>query len=376
MMRKSTFYPLSALVIFFPVLLMVMLFRSPAWSEEKTVSRNFTMVPTLIHSVRFSEDVYFCGSKIPLEDPDVRQRLEKEMLLALWDRPQVILWLKRSAKYFGHIESELTRSGLHPDYKYVPVIESGLRPHSRSSSGAVGFWQFIGSTGRRYGLRIDSRTDERRHLIKSTEAACKYLLKLQEQFGSSFLALAAYNMGEYGLAAEIKAQETKEFFSLYLPLETQRYILKLAAAKLIMESPEKYGFYLTPADYYPLFSYDKVQFDSTDDIPVVLIARAAGVSFKAIKDLNPDIRGYHVKAGKLTVFVPKGSAESFRANFPSLFADYRDTHLKRFHVVKKGESLTSIARQYDISLTSLLKWNNLQQNSVIHPGNRLVVSAN
>ena len=122
--------------------------------------------------------------------------------------------------------------------KYVPLIESALRPHAASSKGAVGYWQFIRSTGRNYGLRIDSQVDERRNIFKSTNAACKYLKTLEEQFGSYLLALSAYNMGEYGLNREIKRQQNNDFFSLYLPLETQRYAFKLICAKIIFENQE------------------------------------------------------------------------------------------------------------------------------------------
>ncbi|THB80803.1 MAG: LysM peptidoglycan-binding domain-containing protein [Desulfobacteraceae bacterium] len=344
--------------------------------NDQAADSSITLIPSLVDSIQFKEDILFCDIRIPVNDPQIKQRLEKELMLSLWDRPQVILWLKRSTRYFPQIEKILKKNNLHSDFKYVPVVESALRPHSRSNKGAVGFWQFIRSTGKRYQLRIDSKIDERRNIIKSTHAACLYLKKLQDQFGSSLLALAAYNMGEYGLASEIKAQEIKDFFSLYLPLETQRYILKIIAAKMIIEHPERYGFYLKKQDYYPELSFDRVNFNSKTEIPITLIAKAAKTSFKTIKDLNPDIRGYYLTTGKISILIPKGQANNFEKRFSKLFSQYRKTHEKRFHIVKKGESLTGIARQYKISLSTLLKWNNLNRNSMIHPGNRLVVSKN
>ncbi len=342
---------------------------------EDTVSYPVTLqVPPLVHSVQFKDDIYFCGIKIPMSDPEIRQRLELEMLLALWNRPQVILWLKRSTRYFPHIEKILKSHGLHDDLKYIPVVESALKPHSRSSRGAVGFWQFIRSTGLAYGLRIDSSVDERRNLFKSTDAACRYLKKLKTQFGSCLLAMAAYNMGEYGLSSEIKAQENNQFFSLYLPLETQRYVFKIVAVKLIMTQPLKYGFMLKENDYYPLFTFDRINFDSKIQLPITLIAKAAGVPFKTIKDMNPEIRGYHLTTGKKSVLIPKGRAVSFEPAFSRLLETYEKNHAQRFHVVRKGESLIAIARKYRVSLYDLLKWNNLTHKSVIHPGNRLVVS--
>lgn len=331
-------------------------------------------MPILLESIQFSEEITFCDIKIPLDDQSIRERLEKEVLLALWDRAQVILWIKRSSRYFPHIKTLLKENNVHEDFKYLPVVESGLRPHSSSSKGAVGYWQFIHGTGEKYGLRIDSKIDERRNIFKSTLAACKYINKLQKQFGSPLLAIAAYNMGEYGLASEIKLQETSDFFSLYLPLQTQQYLFKLIAVKLIMENPEKYGFHFGPNDYYPLFVYDEVNFNSPEEIPITLIAKTAKVPFKTIKDMNPDIRGYYLSAGKINVLIPKGAATGFKESFDKLFSEYQKEHITRFHIVQKGDSLIGIARKYHIPLASLLKWNGLNAKSVVHPGNRLVVS--
>lgn len=333
-------------------------------------------IPSLLEEIRFKDDIVFCDIKIPVDDPYVRENLEKEMLVVLWNRAQILLWIKRSTRYFPYIEAQLKENNLHEDFKYVPVVESALKPHSRSSKGAVGYWQFIESTGKNYGLRIDAGMDERRNFFKSTRAACNYLNKLKTEFGCNLLALAAYNMGEYGLAAEIKLQETHDFFSLYLPFETQYYIFKLAVVKMIMENPVKYGFDLQPDDYYPMFTYDEINFNSSEEIPISLIARTAKVPFKTIKEMNPEIRGYYLSPGKITVLIPKGSAKYFKDEFEKLFAEYRKMNVMKFHIIKKGESLIGIAAKYHISLSSLLKWNGLNINSVIHPGKRLIVSEN
>jgi len=330
-------------------------------------------IPPLMESIRFKDDIQYCGIRVPLHRQDVKQRLEKELLLALWDRPQVILWIKRASKYFFHVETILKKQGLPLDLRFVPVVESALKPHSKSSKNAVGYWQFLKSTGKQYGLRIDSRIDERRNIFKSTTAAGKYLKDLEKKFGSYLLALAAYNMGEYALKKEIQAQKTHDFFSLYLPLQTQGYVFKVICTKLILENQESYGFSLKPSDLYPVFTFDKVNLTSDFQIPITLIARAAKIPFKTIKDFNPELRGYYLDSGEHAILIPKGKAKGFEKRFTNVVKKWEKTGKNRVHIVKKGESLTGISKKYRISLSSLLKLNNLSLKGMIHPGDRLVI---
>lgn len=332
-------------------------------------------IPSLVESIRFSQPLFFCDDKLPLEVFDVRERLEKEFLIALWDRPQVILWLKRAARYFPHIESVLKQEGLPDDLKYLAVIESGLRPHAGSSMGAIGFWQFLRSTGRDHGLRVDADVDERRNIFTSTTAACLYLKKLKEMFGSWSLAAAAYNMGENGLASERKTQGPLDYYSLYLPLETQRYVFKIVAAKEILKHPERYGFNLIASDYYPEITFDRVKITAGSEVPVAVIARAAQTTFKRIKDLNPEIRGDYVAKKKGSILIPKGGAAGFDERFARLFKTWKKSNGTGLHVVKKGENLSTIAQQYQMSLGMLLRLNRLNLKSAIHPGDRLKVDS-
>jgi len=199
-------------------------------------------IPALIDSVRLSGPLDFCGEAVELDNPEVRERLEKELLLALWDRPQIILWIKRAKRFFPIIEKMLQEHNMPQDLKFIAVIESALRPHAGSPKGAVGFWQFLKATGRKYGLVINSRKDERRNIFRSTEAAISYYKELYGLFGSWTLSAAAYNMGEQGLQSEILAQKTDNYYQLYLPLETQRYVIKAVSAKIIFSAPHDYGF--------------------------------------------------------------------------------------------------------------------------------------
>jgi peptidoglycan lytic transglycosylase D len=330
-------------------------------------------MPSLMDSIQFSQEIKFCDIRIPHEILGIRQRLEKEVLLAVHNKPQVILWMKRSARYFPIIEKILKQENLPLDLKFVPVVESALRPHSGSAKGAIGYWQFLKETGRRYGLRIDETVDERRNIFKSTQAACDYLKKLDAEFGSYLLALAAYNMGEFGLNTEIDIQENRDFFSLYLPLETQQYVFKIIAAKLILEQPEKFGFFLKESDFYPPFRFSEVNFNLKTEIPIVMIAKAALIPFKTIKDMNPEIRGYHLDPGKITLLIPEGKEKGFKERFVELLAAAPKKYTTKFHVVQPGESLTLIAQQHDMTLASLLRLNKLSFKKVIHPGDRLLI---
>jgi len=331
-------------------------------------------LPDLVAATRLIGPILVAGEPVPIDRQRIREGLEKELLLSLWDRAQVLLWMKRSSQIFPPIEAMLKKQGLPDDLKYVAVVESALRPHAGSSKGAVGYWQFIRSTGIRYGLEINSCVDERRNLLRSTRAACAYLKKLHGQFGSWALALAAYNMGENGLAAAIELQDVNDYYSLYLSQETQRYMLKIAVVKMIMEASEAYGFVLKKSDYYPLESHDTVRFISPGRLNLNLVAKAAHTVFKEIKELNPELRGSFLCQRTYDITVPKGTGKGFNKRFESLSANWAvNKSNRRIHVVKQGENLTMIAQNYNISVLTLLQWNKLTIKSYIHPGDVLVV---
>jgi hypothetical protein len=169
------------------------------WSNAHGQTEEPTERPSLISSLHIPAPIDFCGERVPIESQEVRERFEKELLLSLWDRPQVILWLKRSRRYMPTIEQMLKENGLPEDLKYVAVAESALRPHVRSRRGATGFWQFI-----------------RRNLLASTRAAIWYFKELHKIFDSWTLAVAAFNMGEDGLMTEMMEQNSKNYYALYI----------------------------------------------------------------------------------------------------------------------------------------------------------------
>jgi hypothetical protein len=329
--------------------------------------------PSLISSIRALEPLEFCGEPAALENPETRERLEKEVLLYTWNRPQVVLWLKRSTRYFPHIEKMLREADMPLDFKYLAVVESALLPYIRSKRGAVGFWQFLPQTGRKYGLTINARIDQRRSLFASTRAAIRYFRDLHAMFGSWTLAAAAYNMGEDGLMAEIMEQGTNDYYSLYLPVETQRFVLRILAVKLILSDPARFGFALTEEDYYPPLTFDKVQVDVSENTPIRIIAQAANTTFKVIKDLNPEIRGHYLAAGPHDILIPKRASEGFHARLRDLEKGYLADKREQVYVIKNGDSLSVIAENLNIPLSTLLICNDLDPRRPIHPGRELFI---
>jgi membrane-bound lytic murein transglycosylase D len=329
--------------------------------------------PPLMHHVRISSPLDFCGEAVELDIQDVRERLEKELLLTLWDRPQVVLWIKRSARYLPVIEKMLQDNNMPLDLKYIAIIESALRPHAGSRKGAIGFWQFMESTGRKYGLTINAEKDERRNIFKSTEAAINYFKELYELLGSWTLAAAAYNMGEQGLQSEILAQGTDNYYHLYLPLETQRYVLRAVSAKIILTAPQAYGFRFTQADQYPPLQFDPIRVECFQETPISIVAQAADTYFKMIKDLNPEIRGHYLAAGIHWLLVPPGAATGFQARFKKLVDLWTAESRERIYVVRRGDNLSSIAERFNVPLPALIIWNRLENKKHIYPGDRLVI---
>lgn len=330
-------------------------------------------IPPLSESLRLEQKLSFCGEAVPMEDSEVRERLEKELLLSLWDRDQAILWLKRSTRYLPTIEAMLSHAGLPDDLKYIALAESALRPHVGSSKGAIGFWQFLPETGRLYGLAINDQIDQRRSLAASTKAAADYFSRLYDEFGSWSLVAAAYNMGEERLKAEILAQDVKNFYRLYLPLETQRYLFRVLSAKLILENPERYGFHLQKEDYCPPIKFNTVELTCYEETSLTVVAQAAQTDFKRIKDLNPELRGHYLAPGTYALAVPENTPAGFQKRFDKLHQEWTQNRKEWIYIVQPGDNLSTIAESFRVPLAAILIWNRIDINSPIHPGDRLII---
>lgn len=228
-------------------------------------------------------------------------------------------------------------------------------------------------TAEKYGLAVNGNVDERRNFFLSTPAAIAYLKDLYDQFGSWSLSLAAYNMGEAGLEAEILEQGLSDFYRLYLPLETQRFVLRILAIKRIVEAPQEHGFSLSTGAFYAPKTFSTVQISAFSDLPLRLVANASGTDFKTIKDLNPELRGHYLAAGTRLVNIPVTTEAGFQDRLEAMVAADARLRSQRIYVVKAGDSLTGIAQKFNVPLAALLIWNRIGIHTVIHPGQRLVV---
>ena len=236
----------------------------------------------------FPPSVDFAGEKAPLNVYDVRERFDRELLVNANLHSSTILIMKRANRAFPIIEPILAKYNVPDDFKYLAVIESALT-NAVSPSGAKGFWQFLPDTAREKGLEVNDIVDERYHLEKSTEAACKYLLSAKEKFGSWTLAAASYNGGMNGVGKKIEEQMVGNYYDLLLTDETSRYVFRILALKEIMKNPNQYGFDISKQDLYENLPTKKVEVDSsiTD---LAQFAKMEGVNYKILKLHNPWLR--------------------------------------------------------------------------------------
>jgi hypothetical protein len=269
---------------------------------------------------RLPDNLTLCGEPVPLQEPAVKEALDREFTVIVWSRAQTTLWVKRAHRHFPEIVRKIRDKGLPQDLKYVVLVESDLRPLARSSAGALGPWQFMGPTAQRFQLKTSEAIDERLDLASATDAALTYLQALYRQFQSWPLALAAYNCGEGRLQKEIAAQGVNNFYHLDLPEETERYIHRILATKLILENPAIYGFGLPAEDLYQPQAVEVVELIALKELPVTEVASACGVYYKTIKELNPWIKGRSLPPGAYRLSVPKGSGPHLHEMLRGLIA--------------------------------------------------------
>ena len=322
--------------------------------------------------------VSLCNERVPMDKWDVWQRLDSEFFSMLVDQRQVILWLKRTGQFFPYIEEELERAGLPDDLKYVTIVESGLRAGVTSSAGAAGFWQFIESTGNGYGLTQNSWLDNRRDLYASTQAAIKYLNNLYKMFHDWPLALAAYNCGEGRVMNAMKSQGVNNYYQLELPRETERYVFRVIAAKIILSDPKRYGFYIDEENLFPPYQFETVSVTLKQETNLREIARKYGTYFREIRLLNPEIQGETLPAGTHTIKVPKGWKQLSKL-LPQeapveMLAEVKESSAGIVYTVRKGDSIGKIANQFNVSIGSIKPLNGGSSSlSTIHPGDQLLI---
>ena len=230
----------------------------------------------------------FAGEKIPTENFEVYERMEREFLSNTYWHSATILAIKRANRWFPIIEPILKKNNMPDDFKYLSIAESNLE-NVISPAGATGFWQFMKPAGEKYGLEINSQVDERYDVEKSTEAACKYLKDSYDMFGSWIVAAASYNMGQDGVSLQQERQKSKNYFNLVLNSETSRFVARIVSLKYILQNPEKYGFDIKSEDKYKTIEYSEVMLDSSV-ADLADYATSLGINYFILKMYNPWLR--------------------------------------------------------------------------------------
>ncbi|MEO2080717.1 MAG: lytic transglycosylase domain-containing protein [Leeuwenhoekiella sp.] len=245
-----------------------------------------------VYAIPLPETLDFAGEPVPLDNPDIRERLDRELLVNTYWQSNGLLLIKRAAKYFPIIEPILEEEGLPDDFKYLAVIESGLT-QAVSPARATGFWQILRSTGRELGLEVNDNVDERYNIELSTRAACRYLKNSKENLGSWTLAAAGYNAGNAGMSRRLDQQNVNGYYDLLLGEETGRYVFRILALKQILADPERYGFNFKEEHLYEKVPSYKVKVDTvvTD---FVQFAEHFGINYKILKLHNPWLREDHL----------------------------------------------------------------------------------
>lgn len=244
----------------------------------------------VIRSITLQDEYSFAGEKLTIEDWDIRERLERELYANVFQHSSTIIAIKRSMRYFPMIEKKLSEHGLPSDLKYIAVAESMLS-NAVSPAGAKGVWQFMKPVSEFYGLEISEEVDERYHVEKSTEIACKYLKYLHKRFGNWSMAAAAYNIGETRFKKELDFQRATSYFDMQLNEETSRYVFRLFAIKAVLEDPEYHGYQLKEDGGYAPIEATKVISVSKPIPDLGLFAQENNISYRKLKWLNPWLIG-------------------------------------------------------------------------------------
>ena len=253
-----------------------------------------------IISPKIPESISIFGEGVPLENFEVYERVDRELLVNTYWHSATILAMKRASKWFPVIEPILKQNNIPDDFKYLAVVESNLE-NVVSPSGATGYWQFINSAAKRYGLEVSDQVDERYHIEKSTQAACNYLNEAFNTFGNWTMSASSYNAGISGIDKWSGLQKSTNYWNLVLGSETSRYVSRIIAVKLIMENPAVYGYDLKDGDLYKALKYKEVKLDSSVT-NFADYAASLGINYKILKLYNPWLRDTSLKNKNKVVY--------------------------------------------------------------------------
>lgn len=261
--------------------------------EEENLHQSKMEEDYQIFSLSPPSEILFAGEKVPLGEPEVYERLDREIHSNTYFHSNTILYFKKANRWFPVIEPILKENGIPEDFKYLALIESGLI-NVVSPAGAAGYWQFMKATGKEYGLQINGEVDERYNVEKATKAACHYLKDSYEVYGDWALVAASYNAGKGRISKELTRQKANSYFDLLLVEETGRYVFRILAVKHIFENPKKYGFNIRKSDLYSTLEYKTVTVDSTVN-SFAEFAMQHNISYKILKHFNPWLRESYLK---------------------------------------------------------------------------------
>lgn len=287
-MKKNTFHYLIIILLAAASGATVPFLLSNAEVAENHSPKS--QVPYCVSPPAIPDEAVFAGQKTDLERYDLRERMDRELMAFTYMHSTTMLLIKRANRFFPVIEPILKENNIPDDFKYLMVIESNLNTLARSSAGAAGLWQFMQATGRERGLEVNTNIDERYHVEKATQAACKYLNESYGRYGDWLTVAAAYNAGNGRIGGELQKQLATKAIDLWLVEETSRYMFRVMAAKMVLEHPQEYGFLLKKEQLYPPLAYKEVKV-TTAIADLAQFAKTNGVTYAQLKDANPWLRG-------------------------------------------------------------------------------------
>lgn len=287
----------------------------------KTVAAKVPAVLSMTKSVEIPKEVHFAGETIDLDRYDMHERYDRELNSFTYFHSTTMLLIKRANRFFPIIEPILKKNNIPDDFKYLAVIESNLDPRAYSPARAVGLWQFMSATGKQFGLEVASEVDERYHIEKSTEAACKYLHQAYKKYGSWASVALSYNGGQGRISGELNKQQAEDGLDLWLVEETARYYFRMVAIKQIFENPSKYGYIISADQLYKPMTYKDVKVTSTI-ADLATFAVDNNVTYAQLKDANPWLRDR-----KLTVL----GAKSYVIQIPTQESLYYSKEAPKVH---------------------------------------------
>lgn len=334
-----------------------------------------------VYALELPSEIDFAGEAVPLNNEDVRERLDRELLVNTYWQSNTILLIKRANRWFPVIEPILKQNGIPDDFKYIALIESGFL-NLTSPSGAEGFWQFLEATGKIYGLEINASVDERYHVKKATQAACDYFKEARGRFNNWTLAAASYNMGIGGVNRQLTKQQVNSYYELLLNIETSRYVFRILALKEIFSNHDKYGFHFLASHLYQPYQNRIIRVDSSID-NLVDFALANSSTYRELKIMNPWLQNNSLpnrsrKIYEIELPIPATKRKKYFVHESLQVREFKNEKSAEkaievpkivkdsliFHVVKKHEDLNSIAKHYGADVAEIQSWNEIYDDFV------------